>query len=134
MVIYNLSFSSGCVRDQLKLAQVIPIHKLKESVTCMNNYHPISLLSIFNKILESLVNKRLLSFLDKHDILHKNQLGFRAKHSTMHATLSITDTIQKAIEDGQYSCGIFLYFAKAFDTIDHSILLKKLRNYPGNCT
>ena len=128
MVIYNLSFSSGCVPDQFKLAQVIPIHK-KESVTCLSNYRPISLLSIFNKILESLVNKRLLSFLNKHDILFQNQFGFRTKHSTMHAALSITDKVQKSIEEGQYSCGIFLDFSKAFDTVDHKILLQKLRNY-----
>ena len=57
--IFNLSFSSGCVPDQFKLADVIPVHK-KDSVTCMNNYRPISLLSIFNKILEKLVYKRLL--------------------------------------------------------------------------
>ena len=66
--IYNLSFSSGCVPDQLKLADIITVHK-KDSVTCMNNYRPISLLSIFNKILEKLVYKRLITFIDKYNIL-----------------------------------------------------------------
>ena len=55
-----------------------------------------------------------------------NQFGFREKHSTMHATLLITDKVQRAIEDGQFSCGIFLDFSKAFDTVDHSILIRKL--------
>jgi hypothetical protein len=59
-IIYNYSFTSGCVPDHFKLANVIPIHK-KDSVTCMNNYRPISLLSIFNKILEKLMYKRLLN-------------------------------------------------------------------------
>ena len=121
-LIYNLSFSSGCVPGHFKLANVIPIHK-KDSVTCMNNYRPISLLSIFNKILEKLVHKRLVNFIDKHNTLYVIQFSFshREKHSTMHATLLITDKIQTAVEDGLFSCGIFLDFSKAFDTVDHSI-------------
>ena len=73
--------------------------------------------------------KRLSSFIDKHNILYDNQFGFREKHSTLHATLLITDKIQRVIEDGLYSCGIFLDFSKAFDTVDHSILIRKLSNY-----
>ena len=127
-IIFNFSFSSGCVPDQFKVANVIPIHK-KDSVTCMSNYRPISLLSIFSKIMEKLVCKRLTSFIDKHQILFDNQFGFRERHSTMHAILLITDKIQKAIEKGLFSCGIFLDISKAFDTVDHSILIKKLSNY-----
>ena len=127
-IIYNFSFCNGCVPDQFKLANVIPIHK-KDSVTCMNNYRLISLLSIFNKILERLMTKRLIPFLNKHNILYNKQFGFRENYSTLHATLCIVDRIQRAIEEGHYSCGIFLDFSKAFDTVNHNILLEKLKHY-----
>ena len=95
----------------------------------MNNYRPISLLSIFNKILEKHVYNRLITFIDKYNILYDKQFGFRRNHSTLHATLLITDKIQRAIENGLFSFEIFLDFCKAFDTVDHSILLKKLTHY-----
>ena len=95
----------------------------------VSNYRPISLLSVFNKILEKLMYNRLLNFLEKHQVLFSGQFGFRANHSTSHAILLITDKIQKAIENKLYSCGIFLDLCKAFDTVNHNILLKKLENY-----
>ena len=73
--------------------------------------------------------KQLSCFIEKHNILYDCQFGFRDKHSTTHATLLIADKIQQAIEAGQYSCGIFLDFSKAFDTVNHSILLAKLSHY-----
>ena len=106
-LIYNLSFSTGIVPDSFKIARVIPIYK-KGSHISMGNYHSISLLSIFNKIQEKLMCKRLVNFLEKFNILYKDQLfGFRPKHSTIHAILLMTDKIQMAIEDGKFSCGIF---------------------------
>ena len=69
------------------------------------------------------------SFIVKHNLLYENQYGFRSKHSTRHAVISITDKIQKAIDQGYYSCGIFLDLSKAFDMVNHQILLDKLEYY-----
>ena len=97
----NCSFSSGVVPDKLKIARVIPVYKkgIKSTVV---NYRPISLLSIFSKILEKLMYNRLLNFLEKHQVLFSGQFGFRANHSTSDAILLITDKIQKAIENKHY--------------------------------
>ena len=117
-ILFNNSFLSGNVPNALKLPNVIPVFK-KGSQTSLSNYRPISLLSIFHKLLERLMYNRLVSFLDKHHVLFEKQFGFRSKHSTDHAILSIVDKIQKAIEERNYSCGIFLDFSKAFDTVNH---------------
>ena len=102
---------------------------MKDSVISMNNYRPISLLSSFSRILEKLVYKRLVNFIDKYNILYVNRFGFREQHSTMHATLLITDKKKRAKEDGLFSYEIFLHFSKAFDTVVHSILIRKLSHY-----
>jgi hypothetical protein len=112
----------------LKLAKIIPLFKAG-CQSCVNNYRPIALLSVFDKILEKLMYKRLISYIENKNILFKNQFGFRSNHSTIQAVLSITDKIQQAIENKKYSCGIFLDLSKAFDTVDHVILLQKLECY-----
>ena len=103
-VLFNSPLQTGCVPDCFKLAMVIPVYKKGSTMYC-NNYRPISLLSIFNKLLEKLVFGRINCFIDKHNILHYKQFGFRAKHSRLHAILSITDQIHTAVENGYYSCG-----------------------------
>ena len=126
--LFNYSLSSGTVSSKLKVVRIIPIHK-KGPRTVKSNYRPISLLSVFNKILEKLVYNRLLKFLEKNEIIFDGQFGFRSNHSTSHAILHIVDKIQKAIETKKISCGIFLDLSKAFDTVNHNILLKKSQHY-----
>ena len=127
-LLFNCSFSSGMVPDQFKVARVVPIHK-KGSSYLVSNYRPISLLSIFNKLIEKIMYSRIISYLETFSILYNNQFGFRSKHSTIHALLLLTDKIQRSIDNGIYSCGIFLDLCKAFDTVDHKILLTKLEYY-----
>ena len=93
------------------------------------NYKPISLLSNFSKIFEKLIYKRLKIFLEKNFVLYEKQYGFRDKYSTQHALIDIVNNIQNNMEEKLFSCGIFLDLKKAFDTVDHSILLHKLDHY-----
>ena len=131
--IINNSFSSGIFPDALKISKVIPIHK-GESTQELNNYRPISLLSIFDKIIEKLMHKRLYNFLNSNNILFKNQFGFRKNNSTTYALMEITEKIKETIENKKYGCGIFIDLRKAFDTVNHEILLKKLEHYGVRCT
>ena len=85
----------------------------------INNYRPISLLSIFDKITEKLLHKRLYNFLEEHNILFHNQFGFRKNNSTINALIQITETIKESIDKGKYGCGIFIDLRKAFDTVRH---------------
>ena len=127
--IFNFCFSKGVVPDNMKIANVIPIHK-KDSQLLVSNYRPISLLSVFSKLLEKLMASRLTSFLENNNIFFENQFGFRSNHSTDYAVLSIVEKIlQSAIDNSDYSCGIFLDLSKAFDTVNHKILIDKVNYY-----
>ena len=126
--IANICLMTGIHPDKLKLQKIIPIYK-KGSKLSTANYRPISLLSNINKIIEKLVFSRVLSFLDRNNIIYKKQFGFRPKHSTNHALINIVDTISNAIDTGKMAAGVFVDFQKAFDTVDHSILISKLDHY-----
>ena len=106
----------------------MPIYK-KGDVTNPGNYRPISLLPIFDKVFERLICKRLLSFWNKYEVLYRYQFAFRKHHSTTLALMEITDNIYKWLDDHNYVCGVYIDLQKAFDTVDHNILLSKLCNY-----
>ena len=125
MHIFNLSLETGLFPDKLKIAKIIPIYK-KDDPTLPCNYRPISLLSIFSKIFEKIMSKRLLNFWNRNNILYEFQFGFRANHSTTYALIEIMDNIYGWLEEGYYVAGIYFDLSKAFDTVDHSILLHKL--------
>ena len=111
------------------MAKVIPVYK-KGSPLKVSNYLPISLyISIFNKILVRLIYNRLIKYFEQSSIFFDPQFGFRSNHSTVHALILMVDKIQKAIDSGNYSRGIFIDLCKAFDTVDHLILLDKLEYY-----
>ena len=126
--IINLSFSKGIFPELLKISKVIALFK-GGSTEEVNNYRPISLLPIFDKIIEKIMHKQLYAFLEEHNILFKNQFGFRKKCSTAHSLIEITEKIKESIDSSKFGCGIFIDLKKAFDTVNHNILLKKLEHY-----
>lgn len=126
--IFNLSIRTGVFPQAWKSAAVVPIHKCG-SKDLPNNFRPISLLGSISKLLERIVNKRLVSFLESNSLLMDRQFGFRQGRSTEDAVTLLTDIISAHLDNGRNCIGVFLDLAKAFDTVSIPILLKKLEAY-----
>ena len=126
--ICNMSFNEGIFPSKNKIAKVVPHHK-NGSTQAVDNYRPISLLSTFSKIMEKIMTVRLTNFLELHDIIYPKQFGFRKGHSTSHSLIDIVETIRKTIDSKKFGCGVFIDLKKAFDTVNHDILLQKLEHY-----
>ena len=124
----NESVHSGIFPDILKIARVIPLHK-SGSKKDVNNYRPISILPVISKIFEKVMSSRIISFFEKYSLFSQNQFGFRSKRSTTDAILRFIDEGYNAWNDKKILLSIYLDFSKAFDTIDHSLLCKKLYRY-----
>ena len=112
----------------MKIARVIPLFKAGDQAV-FTNYRPVSILPCFSKFLEKVIYKRLLNYINELGIFCNNQFGFRKGHSTSLALVDLFDKISSAIDRKEHSVGIFLDLSKAFDTVDHNILLDKLNYY-----
>ena len=128
-LIINLSFETGIFIESLKTSKTIPIYKEIGSKFDYCNYRPISLLSNINKVIEKLMFNRLNIFLLKFNCIYDLQFGFRKGYSTTHALLHLIEDIRNALDNNTFAVGIFVDLQKAFDTVNHDILLSKLEFY-----
>ena len=126
--IFNHSMCNGIFPNLMKLAEVVPLFKSKDK-TVTDNYRPISLLITISKILEKIVYKRTYSFLQEQGLLYNSQYGFRSAHSCENAITELIGHVIKSKELGKPTAALFLDLSKAFDTLIHSVLLKKLEIY-----
>ena len=126
--IINQSLCTGIFPETLKIAKISPIFK-KGDPHITDNYRPISLLPIISKVFEKVVFIQLYDYLVKNKLLYDSQYGFRKFHSTELAALEFSDKIMLNLDEGKTPIAIFLDLSKAFDTIDHSILINKLKYY-----
>jgi hypothetical protein len=120
----NKGMEDGVFPDELKIGRITPIYK-KENPELLENYRPVSTLPIFGKIFEKVVYKRLYNYFSSKGLMYGNQYGFRKDHSTSHALNYSIDLVKSAIDKGNHVIGIFIDLSKAFDTIDHKIMVKQ---------
>ena len=126
--IFKVSIKQGIFPDRLKIAKVTPIFKsgAKDNIS---NYRPISILPVFSKVLETIMYNRVYNHLNSEGLLYEKQFGFQRNNSTEHAILQLTRDITSSLEKGEYTLEVFIDLSKAFNTVDHQILIKKLQNY-----
>ena len=128
--IINQSFDNGIFPNKLKISKVIPLLKNNDKdVDILTNYRPISLLPCLSKVFEKIVHNQLYTYLQSNQLIYKHQYGFRPNHSTELAALELTNKLQNYLSQHLNPIAIFLDLSKAFDSISHDILLKKMTFY-----
>jgi hypothetical protein len=127
-IIINQSLITGIFPDKLKIAKVFPLYK-KEDPLLVDNYRPISLLPSISKVFEKAVYNQLYKYFTDNGLFYKKQFGFRLNHSTELAAVTLADKLLTDLDNGKYPISIFMDLSKAFDTLDHDILLHKLSYY-----
>ena len=126
--IFNLSLNNGVFPSSLKKSKIVPLLKKGSRLDCAN-YRPITITSTVSKIFEKLVYFRIVSFINKYHILYDFQFGFRKNHSTILALLEVINLINSEHYRNNHVLGIFIDLKKAFDTVNHKILIEKLSHY-----
>ena len=127
-LIVNQSIMTGIYPDKLKVAKVVPIFK-KEDKLQLKNYRPISVLPVISKIFENVMLTQLVEYFTTNNLLSSQQYGFRSNRSTDFAALELMDRNIKNMNDNLWPVNIYLDFSKAFDSLNHIILLSKLKCY-----
>ena len=114
----------------MKLAKILPIYK-SDDEQLVNNYRPISILQFFSKIFEKIISKYIIEFMDVNKLFYGNQFECQKQHSTCHAIITLVEKVSKAFRHWKNCCWCIFRskIKKAFDTVDHTILLRKLQSY-----
>ena len=129
--IFKASLAEVVFPEKPNIAKVIPVFK-KGDKQNIENYRPISILPVFSKVLERIMCNRLYEYFMNNNLLHENQFCFQINNSTEHAILQFTRDIAQNFDNGKFTLCVFIELSTAFDTVDHQILLKKLKHFGVN--